>query len=412
MAVAAPYLALGGELPSAGARGHADMMAAAKTTSERALLEAWPKLAARLTFARLGELPTAVEPLCRLAPGYEQGEDVFVKRDDLSSPIYGGNKVRTLEVFFGHALAEGYEEVCSTGAYGSNHALATVLHAARVGLRPRALLFPQPWSLTAADNLRCTATRIDLDRLPHWSCLPFGAYKLMRAQRARGVRCLLMPPGGATPLGALGYVSAALELAGQIERGELPAVREVIVGVGSTCTSAGLLLGLTLAARLGLGWSMQGEGPPLLISVRVTPWPVTSAYRIVELARRSARLLETLSGDPFFRVTTAELAARLLIDGRQIGKGYGRPSPRAAAAIERLQPFGALALDTTYAAKAAAGLLARVAEAPRCARLFWSTKSSAPLPVVAPAELERAPRAVRRWLQAVGVVEGGAARAG
>ena len=62
-----------------------------------------------------------------------------------------------------------------------------------------------------------------------------------------------LDPGGATALGALGYVSAGLELAQQIARHELPVPRRVIVGVGSTCTSAGLLVGLALAGHLGRG---------------------------------------------------------------------------------------------------------------------------------------------------------------
>jgi 1-aminocyclopropane-1-carboxylate deaminase/D-cysteine desulfhydrase-like pyridoxal-dependent ACC family enzyme len=362
------------------------------------LFEAWPALERELAFAALGSFPTPVEPLERLVTGLERRVDVFVKRDDLSSSVYGGNKVRTLEVFFGRALAQGARDVFSTGAYGSNHALANVLHAPRVGLVPGALLFPQPWSETAAANLRVTAVRAGAFRpLGHWSLLPFGMWRLARDEARAGRRCLIMPPGGATPLGALGYVSAALELGRQIERRELPAPAEVVVGVGSTCTSAGLLLGLALASRLGIGWAPGN--PARLVSVRVTPWPVTSAFRIVRLALRTARLLHELTRDSVFELTRAELRAGLVMDGKQIGSGYGRPSPSGSAAIARLEPFATLALDTTYASKAAAGLLARIECESACARVFWSTKSSAPLPVVGAAELASAAAPVRRWLE-------------
>jgi D-cysteine desulfhydrase len=367
-------------------------------TTERMLFEAWPVLEQAHAFAELGRFPTPVEPLERLVPGSDREGHVFVKRDDLSAGVYGGNKVRTLEVFYGHALRADVVDAFSTGAYGSNHALANVLHAPRVGLRAGALLFPQPWSETAAVNLRVSALRAGAFRsLAHWSLLPLGMWRLWREQVRAGRRTLIMPPGGATPHGALGYVSAALELGRQIERAELPVPDEIVVGVGSTCTSAGLLLGLALASRLGIGW--RGGKRARLVSVRVTPWPVTSSWRIVGLALRTARLLAEATREPIFALSRAELAAGLTVDGAQLGKGYGRPSPTASAAIARLEPFSRLALDTTYAAKAAAGLLARVDRGVPCVRVFWSTKSSAPLPVIAEDELAQAPAPVRRWLE-------------
>jgi 1-aminocyclopropane-1-carboxylate deaminase/D-cysteine desulfhydrase-like pyridoxal-dependent ACC family enzyme len=366
-------------------------------TTERALFAHFPALADAHAFAALGQFPTPVEALERLVPGADPRATTFVKRDDLSAVVYGGNKVRTLEVFFGQALRAGVRDVYSTGAFGSNHALATVLHAPRVGLVPGALLFPQPWSETAAANLRITAVRGQPFRaLAHWSLLPLGMWRLARAQARAQRPSLIMPPGGATPLGALGYVSAALELAAQIERGELPAPAEVVVGVGSTCTSAGLLVGLALASRLGVGW--RGGARARLVSVRVTPWPVTSAYRIVSLAQRAARLLGELTRDARFSFTRAELGAGLVLDGAQIGEGYGLPSRTGLDAIARLEPFASLCLDTTYASKAAAGLLVRIAQAPDVVRVFWSTKSSAPLPAVTEDELALTLPAVKSWL--------------
>lgn len=379
------------------AHAPANLVARASFTAERPLFEAFPTLAGAHAFAALGQFPTPLEPLERLVPGVDPRAMTFVKRDDLSAGVYGGNKVRTLEVFFGQALRVGVQDVFSTGAYGSNHALATVLHAPRVGLRPGALLFPQPWSETAAANLRITAVRARPFRaLAHWSLLPFGMWRLARAQRRAGRLTLIMPPGGATPFGALGYVSAALELAAQIERGELPAPAEVVVGVGSTCTSAGLLVGLALASRLGIGWRAGARAK--LVSVRVTPWPVTSAHRIVGLAARTARLLEALTNDPRASFTPGELGAGLVLDGARIGPGYGRASRAGLEAITRLAPFAALALDTTYASKAAAGLLARLAHEPDVVRVFWSTKSSAALPPVTDGELAKLTPALRTWL--------------
>jgi hypothetical protein len=210
-----------------------------------------------------------------------------------------------------------------------------------------------------------------------------------------------MPPGGASPRGCLGFLSAGLELGLQVQAGALPAPHEVVLALGSTCSSAGLLVGLLLAARLGLGFSLghSAHPRPQLIAVRVTPWPVTSPLRILGLADRLVAWLRQLTGDPVFDMDRGELARGLEVDRQQLGRGYGQPTAAGLAVIERAGALAA-ALDTTYAAKSAAGLLQRVQHRPARARLFWSTKSSASLPEVTAAQLAGAPPRMLRWLSA------------
>lgn len=374
----------------------------------RPLFELWPELEADLGFLALGDFPTPVERLERVAGvGEGSSAEAYVKRDDLSSPLYGGNKVRTLEPLLGRARREGRGTLVATGAYGSNHAVATVMHARRAGFRSSVALFPQPRSPTAIANLRVSVTQADeVVALAHWSLLPYFMWQRERGRQARGEE-LIMPPGGASPRGCLGFLSAGLELAQQVEGGAMPVPDEVVIALGSTCSTAGLLVGLRLAARLGLGWGPRapggsaGGGPPrgvpLLVAVRVTPWPVTSVFRIVNLAYRVSAWLAELTKSPLFALSRAELAAGLWVDGSQLGAGYGRATPAGLAAIERLGPL-ACALDTTYASKSAAALLARIEQRP-AVRLFWSTKSSAPLPEVSSARLALAPRRMSRWLE-------------
>lgn len=345
----------------------------------------------RIPWAELGDFPTPVTPFPGGA-GIPEGIG-FVKRDDLSSPVYGGNKVRTLEALFGAALAHGASTIFATGAFGSNHAVATLLHAPRVGLSPRAILFPQPISWAALENLRVTlALSHAVHVLPHWSCLPFSMWHNARRSDLGGVA--LMPPGGASPRGALGYVSAALELAEQIEAQVLPEPVRIVVGIGSTCTTAGLLVGLDLAKKLGLGFRKH---EPELWAVRVTPWPVTSRFRVLGLAERTARLLAEWAQDPALAVSARRLGQRLVLDSGYLGRGYGRVTESGRAAMQRWAEAGLPPLDTTYSAKSAAAFLARC-ERSRGPTLFWSTKSSAPLPVVSPASLSRAPRRALSWI--------------
>ncbi len=344
------------------------------------LLEAIPALAARVPWVRLGAWPTPVE---RLA--LDSGGPLYVKRDDLSAAVYGGNKVRTLETLLGQAQAAGARRVFATGAYGSNHALATVLHARAAGFEAGVILFPQPPTACARENLVAILSGRPLVR-PLWTVL--GVPGAIWGERRRG--SYVMVPGGATPIGALGYVSAAFELAAQIQAGALPAPTRIVLGVGSTCTTAGLLAGTAIAERMGL-W----REPPAIHAVRVTPWPVTAAWRIVSLAARTTASIAELAGEERLAIRRRELAARLRVIGGQIGRGYGRVTRAGAAAIERFREHGGPPLDTCYSAKAAAGLFAHPQPG---VTLFWATKSSAPLPARDDAAIAEAPPPMRRWL--------------
>jgi D-cysteine desulfhydrase len=349
----------------------------------------------RIARVALGDFPTPVESLASVARELRRGtEEVWVKRDDISSPVYGGNKVRTLEPLLGEARSRDRRTVLATGAFGSNHALACALHAPRVGLEAAALLFPQPMSPATFVNLRALAkSGATLHALPHWSALPLAMTWFGRGAHAPYV----MPPGGAIPLGALGCVSAGLELGRQIEARDLPLPRRVIVGVGSTCTSAGLLVGLALA-----GHFRRGFGPnnlPCLTSVRVTPWPVTSRFRVLRLATRASRLLHRLSDGKLPAFDSATLGARFEIDGRFLGAGYGEPTAAGNEAEALWQKLELPALDGTYSAKAAARVIAGVRRNEPGPIVFWSTKSSVPLPsAVVSVDAERVPARMRAWL--------------
>ena len=314
----------------------------------------------------------------------------FVKREDLSASDYGGNKVRCLETLFGAAKRRGVERVWALGAYGSNQALAMATHAPRASLKVGALLFPQPPSSTAKDNLRALAAHgceLKLTR-SIWS-YPYALAALWR--RCRTLPEYMIPPGAAVPLGALGHVAAALEVAVDVDRQRLERPSHVVLPVGSTCTSAGLVLGFALARHLGLGAFSSG---PMIHAIRISPWPVTARFRIIGLALGAARLLHDLGGPDLVEAIRAE--PYLTCGGGLTGGGYGCVTHAGLAAKRRFLELGAPALDTTYSAKAAAHLL-EVLD-PQGPVLFWSTKSSAPLAEPRPEQLEALPLRGQRWL--------------
>src|ERR671923_1837924 len=102
----------------------------------------------RLPRLRLGDVPTPLQPAprfsARLAALAGAGVEVWLKRDDLLGPAFGGNKVRKLELLLGDALAQGADCVITTGAAQSNHARLTAACARLVGLEPYLVLRGAP----------------------------------------------------------------------------------------------------------------------------------------------------------------------------------------------------------------------------------------------------------------------------
>jgi D-cysteine desulfhydrase len=344
-----------------------------------ALARHLPRLAGRIPWVQLGDWPTPLEPV------YLDGGTVWVKREGASSPRYGGNKIRTLEPWFGHAREVGAHRIWAIGACGSNHAVATVVHAPP-GLEVGAIVFPQPGSGWATENCGALISAgIPIVALPNVALVPAAALRM--ARRDRGA--IVMAPGGATTVGTFGAVSAAFELAEQVAAGAAPPPRRIVLPAGSTCTAAGLLAGLALAHAVGVWrWPL-----PIVHAVRVTPWPITSSLVIAELAHRTLLRAGRLGG-PRVAIGRGELLARLVVDGREIGGGYGRITPRARAVMAA---WTSARLDGVYSGKAAAALR-RLHRAGIGPLLFWATKSEAVLPAPPMDRLRTAPPRLVRWL--------------
>lgn len=270
---------------------------------------------------------------------------LWLKDDGVFGAGYGGNKVRKLEWLLADARAGRRRTILTAGGLGTNFGLATALYARQLGIATEIALVDQP---------RDEHVRAQLDRLRAAARLHFvhgraratvtlGALALRATLRDRRRPCV-WGPGGSSPLGALGYVEAALELAEQVREGELPEPVRVVVATGSGGTAAGLALGLALAG----------------LRTRVTGVVVAHQLRLDEaaiarLARRAARLLTRRGAElpPAVAIGSADLE----MSREFLGRGYGHPT----AASQRAQRLAAeregLALDPVYTAKGLAGAL-------------------------------------------------------
>src|SRR5512133_848930 len=218
-----------------------------------------PPLAPRVPLARL---PTPLEPSPRL--GAALGIELLYKRDDLTGLELSGNKARKLEFLLADAEAAGADTLVTCGGVQSNHARATAFAAAKRGLAAVLLLrVPDPARPPAPE------ANVILDRLAGAE-LRFISHEDYRRRgevmaavadelRARGRRPCLIPEGGSSALGSLGYVLAVSELQAQLPAAWRDGPVTIAYAAGSGGTGAGIELGVRVA-----GW---GAAVPLGFAV-------------------------------------------------------------------------------------------------------------------------------------------------
>lgn len=286
------------------------------------LLDRFPGLSA-LPRLELRRAVTPVESLEAIAPG------LWIKRDDLTALPIGGNKIRGLEFLLGGLQPD--DRVATIGSRGSTHALATAIHARAHGASVVLGLWPQEMNPVASE-VAAELERIADDR----KLLPSAALAIpwLWWRKTRGDRAI--PAGGTSPLGILGHVNAALELAEQVARRMLPLPKRVVVPLGSGGTAAGLSLGFGIAGM-----------PVQIIAARVVPKIVGRRSRIMRLARGTAGLIQRHT-----EKSLRPVLAEVVVVENVYGGAYGRPLERATDAADSLRKAVALPLDATYAAKA------------------------------------------------------------
>jgi len=289
--------------------------------------------------------PTPVE---WLEPLSTAATSLWVKRDDLTNPIYGGSKVRKLGPLLEDAKRRGATRLVTVGALGSHHVLATGLFGRLAGLQVEALILSQPRSAHVLETVRASAGQ-------GVTLIPVASYteavRQLAARAAAGAYSI--PAGGTNLLGTLGLLEAAAELAQQVHAGLLPEPDLLVLPLGSGGTAAGLVAGLVQAG----------------LRTRVLAVAVAEPSKV--FAHKARALAKALLA-PSLHATALQ---RLEIERGYLGEGYGYPSSAGEHATRQAERVG-LTLDATYTAKAFAAALARVAFGSEQHILFWHTLSS------------------------------------
>src|SRR5207247_6498450 len=161
-------------------------------------------------------LPTPIEPLARLSAVIGGGPRLIVKRDDALAFGFGGNKVRKLAFVAGRAQAEAADTLITAGGVQSNHARATAAAAAKLGMRAVLVANGERPERPTANALLDALLGAEVVYVPAREDRPTKMREIAERLRIEGRQPFEIPIGASTPLGALGYLHAVVELLGQV----------------------------------------------------------------------------------------------------------------------------------------------------------------------------------------------------
>ena len=298
----------------------------------------------------LANTPTPLKSLKRLSKMFSV--ELHMKRDDLTGACLSGNKIRKLEFVLADAIERGADTVLTCGGAQSNHARATAIAAAMVGLSCRLILrTPDPSSPPPLEG------NILLDRLVGSEIIWITPEEYKRrdeifereaaALRKIGRNPYVIPEGASNALGAWGYIRAAEELANDLAN--LPDNTyqpwTIINATGSGGTSAGLILGTHM---LGLNTRV--------VSINVCD---DREYFVQVIGEICENAIANYQLDiPFSRERDIEI-----IDG-YVGRGYALSQPEELSLLRDVARTEGIFLDPVYTGKAFFGMTQELSHNP------------------------------------------------
>lgn len=305
----------------------------------------------KIPWISLTDLPTPVERLKGLEKELKFN-GIWIKRDDITSKYYGGNKSRKLEYLLAKAKMDGKKVIKTVGGIGSNHAVATSIFCNHLGLKCKLYLVPQPNSEQCRKNLL----------LGYY----YGAKLIYCRDESEYPNDIDIPRGGTSPSGNLGYVNAALELKKQIEGDLIPEPDYLFVTKGSSGTLSGLLLGLEL---LNLKTKLYG----------ITIIGSNTKEDVINRAKNTWKLMKQYHPQ-IPEINHHKLKERLVVVDDFYGKGYGFPTKEGEEAINKIRRTDGIILDSTYTGKTLSGMISFIKNYQKKIEkkniLFWNTFNS------------------------------------
>ena len=319
----------------------------------------YPKLEAHIPWVKFLPDYTPIEQMFELQ-GQLGIDSLWVKRDDITTTFYGGNKPRKLEFILADAKEKGCKKVMTVGGFGSNFCVANAVMCSKLGLKAIAVIGDQPMADYVKKNLLLNLyyenELIFIRKRSRTKWIKF--YKRLFDKKTY----FMLVPGGSVPLGTLGFVNAAFELKEQIENTELPEPDHIFIPSGSAGSVAGLALGLKLSKLKSKVHAVQVAS-------------FAELNDIIQLAQDTWKLMKKFD-ETLPRVTIDNI----IEETEYFGKGYAEPTEEGIEAIEIYKQTENILLETTYSGKAFAAFLGFIRDNKKELKgrtlLFWNTYNS------------------------------------
>ena len=312
------------------------------------------ELFTRIPRYRLLNLNTPVERLDRLRATIPGAPQLWIKRDDLTGYLGGGNKLRKLEYVLAHALSKGATGIVTTGSITSNLVRTTALVAKRLGLKCEVILSGGEPQAARANWRVAELLGVKVHRVAASHERASRMKEVARELEDRGERVYQIPLGASNEIGSFGMVAAFEELGlQQLELGE--EFDAIVFATSSGGTQAGLEVGKRVFNYPNLrlmGVSADDPAATIKENVLLAVGPMLS------------------------RLGSSDSVAELFVDDAFIGEGYAKPTKESQEAFALFADTEGILLDPVYSSKAAAGLLAYCREGRFKATdrvLFWHT---------------------------------------
>lgn len=288
----------------------------------------------------LANLPTEIEKLEKLSAELG-GPQVYIKRDDLTESVASGNKIRKLEFVVADALEKGADTLVTCGWSHSNHARATAVIAAKLGLNAVLLLRGEEPGQYRGNLLldKLVGAEIRFLTLEEYERRDEIMEQVAEELKKKEHIAYLIPSGATDEIGVWGYIKAAQEIKEQLEERALE-IDAVVTAVGTGGTLAGLLLGKELF-----------ELDTAIYGINVDEDAEYFRDRIYELTERWQRRYDVNIG-----LSKGDIE---LIDG-YAGVGYGLSQREEQQVIRWVARKEGIILDPVYTGKAMHGLIEEI----------------------------------------------------
>ena len=290
----------------------------------------------------LAHLPTPLELLPRFSQAVSaNGPRIWIKRDDCTGLLFGGNKARHNEFLIADALAKGADLVVWGAGVQSNNCRQTAAACAKVGLDIHLVLGrgkPATGPDAVQGNLlldHIVGASIEIVEESIGPRLDQKIAEVAERFRARGRKVYLWDRPVVLPLAAVSYALCMAEI---VEQSTATGFEPAAVYVSSSgSTGAGVALG---AKALGVPYPVKSIAPMI--------WPWDSRQELSATANQAAELIG---------IETRLTPDDILFIGDYLGPGYGQPSDAGIEAMTLLARTEGLLVEHVYTAKALSGLI-------------------------------------------------------